>query len=70
MGRRRVVRITYECGQKDERLFLPNWEDVPQELKDQVQGGLNCDGGGNPGRWCTGCQWEVAPGVEETDDEM
>ena len=64
MARVRVVQIRYECGAPDE-VFLPDWNDVPAELKAKIPNGMNCDGGGVPGEWCPGCPWARRP-VEET----
>lgn len=64
MGRKRTITFYYECGAPD-ALFAGRWEDVPDELKKRVTRELGCDGGGNPGTWCEGCQWEIEPEVEE-----
>ena len=38
----------------DEHYFVPSYDDVPVDLKNELEtnGGLPCDGGGVPGPWC------------------
>lgn len=53
----RRVTVIYECRAPDE--LFGEWDDVPQESRDKIGGGLPCDGGGVPGAWCSkGCFWE------------
>ena len=46
--------------------YFLRWEDVPAPLKDEldVHGALPCEGGGEPGMWCTKCRF----GSEEEGD--
>jgi hypothetical protein len=70
---------TYHCEIPDEYLG-DTWDDLPDEIKTIIdkQGGLPCDGGGVPGRWChettnianygNKCHWAGEWGVEDDDD--
>jgi len=63
-----IVETTiYKCNAPLE-LFLPDYNDVPDELKlvvESLHNGLGCEGGGLPGRWCSGCPFEERETIEE-----
>ena len=71
MRQKRIEKTIEEFRCDAPEVLFGEWSDVPAELKAQVekQRGLPCDGGGNPGEWCSDCRWTGGHDVLEYDDD-
>lgn len=58
MDKRMASNWTFICL-ADEDYFIPNWNDIPKEIKNELEenGPIPCEGSGNTGPWCAGCRF-------------